>query len=80
MAGIIVFFFGFAAQAGEPEGLKGPQPQPQTEPQTQRTIKGGGVVLIGPIPIIFGSDAKTAAILIILALVLIITVALLFYF
>ena len=80
MAAIILVFLGFAAHASEPEGFEGQQARHQTGPKTQRTIKGGGVVLIGPIPIIFGSDAKTAAILIILALVLIITVALLFYF
>ncbi len=33
-------------------------------------IKGGGVVMIGPIPIIFGSDAKWASIAIVLAIVL----------
>jgi len=34
-------------------------------------VKGGGVVLIGPFPIVFGSDAKTAKILMYLALALI---------
>lgn len=33
--------------------------------------KGGGVVMIGPIPIIFGSDAKWASIAMILALILV---------
>ncbi len=35
-------------------------------------VKGGGVVMIGPIPIVFGSDAKWASVAIILALVLIV--------
>lgn len=35
-------------------------------------VKGGGVVLIGPIPIVFGSDAKWASIAIVLALVLVV--------
>jgi uncharacterized protein (TIGR00304 family) len=35
-------------------------------------VKGGGVILIGPIPIIFGSDAKWATIMIILAIVLVV--------
>lgn len=40
---------------------------------TRRTeVKGGGVVLIGPIPIIFGSDAKWATVAIVLALVLVV--------
>lgn len=36
------------------------------EPKTHSEIKGGGVIMLGPIPIIFGSDgesAKTVAIL-----------------
>ncbi len=33
-------------------------------------VRGGGVVLVGPIPIVFGSDAQTAKWLIVLAMVL----------
>jgi len=36
-----------------------------------RSVRGGGVVMIGPIPIIFGSDAKWASVAIALAIVLI---------
>ncbi len=36
----------------------------------QTKVKGGGVVMIGPIPIIFGSDARWTAIAIILAIIL----------
>jgi uncharacterized protein (TIGR00304 family) len=40
-------------------------------------VKGGGVIMIGPIPIIFGSDMKWASVAIILAIILIVlTVAL----
>jgi uncharacterized protein (TIGR00304 family) len=35
-------------------------------------VKGGGVVLIGPIPVVFGSDAKWATVAILLAIVLIV--------
>ncbi len=35
-------------------------------------VQGGGVVLIGPIPIIFGSDARWATIAIALAIVLVV--------
>ncbi len=38
---------------------------------TKTEIKGGGVVMIGPVPIIFGSDAKWASVAIVLAIVLI---------
>ena len=34
-------------------------------------VKGGGIVMIGPVPIIFGSDAKWASVAIVLAIVLI---------
>ncbi len=34
-------------------------------------VKGGGVFMIGPIPIIFGSDAKWASVAVALALVLV---------
>ena len=40
-------------------------------------VKGGGVVLVGPIPIVFGSDAKWATIAIVLAIVLILLTILL---
>ena len=46
-----------------------------SETGEERTdVKGGGVILIGPIPIIFGSDAKWASIAIVLGIVLIILV------
>jgi uncharacterized protein (TIGR00304 family) len=34
-------------------------------------VKGGGVVMVGPIPIIFGSDARWASVAIALAILLI---------
>jgi uncharacterized protein (TIGR00304 family) len=41
------------------------------ESGTEAEVKGGGVIMIGPIPIIFGSDAKWASVAIALAIVLI---------
>jgi len=41
-------------------------------------VGGGGVVMIGPIPIIFGSDAKWASIAAVLAIMLVI-LGLLYY-
>ena len=35
-------------------------------------VKGGGVIMIGPIPIIFGSDMKWASVAIVLAIILIV--------
>jgi uncharacterized protein (TIGR00304 family) len=34
-------------------------------------VKGGGVVMVGPIPIILGSDARWASVAIVLAIILI---------
>jgi len=42
-------------------------------------VRGGGVVLIGPLPIVFGSDAQSVRTLLILTLLLILVVYLLFY-
>jgi uncharacterized protein (TIGR00304 family) len=41
-------------------------------------VKGGGVIMIGPIPIVFGSDSKWASVAIALAIVLI-ALSILFY-
>ncbi|HXW94800.1 MAG TPA: DUF131 domain-containing protein [Nitrososphaerales archaeon] len=35
-------------------------------------VKGGGVIMIGPVPIIFGSDMKWASVAIVLTIVLIV--------
>ena len=42
-------------------------------------VRGGGVILIGPFPIGFGTDAKSLAIVLGLAIVLIVITFLLFY-
>ncbi len=36
----------------------------------EKSVKGAGVILIGPVPIVFGSDKKSALVLIIMAIVL----------
>ncbi|MBN2603110.1 MAG: DUF131 domain-containing protein [Candidatus Thermoplasmatota archaeon] len=38
--------------------------------KAKQSIKGGGVVFIGPIPIVFGSSRKIAIILLIIAMIL----------
>ncbi len=42
------------------------------EGEKRTEVRGGGVVMIGPIPIIFGSDAKWASVAIVLAMALIV--------
>jgi len=46
------------------------------EGEKRTEVRGGGIVMIGPIPIIFGSDAKWASAAIVLAIVLIVIVLL----
>ncbi|UCF09289.1 MAG: DUF131 domain-containing protein [Thermoplasmata archaeon] len=77
--GFLGFGAQFAAVAWEEPGPQGKQQGQGPRPRTGRSVKGGGVVLIGPIPIIFGSDARMTAVLVVLAIVLIIVVAFLFY-
>jgi len=45
----------------------------ELESKKKTSVKGGGIVLIGPIPIIFGSNWKIVIVLMIIALILIIT-------
>lgn len=49
-----------------------------TERNRPSETKFGGVVMVGPIPIIFGSDAKWASIAVVLAIVLV-ALALVYY-
>jgi uncharacterized protein (TIGR00304 family) len=43
-------------------------------------VKGAGVIMIGPIPIIFGSDKKSVMIAIVLAIVLMVLLIFLYYY
>jgi uncharacterized protein (TIGR00304 family) len=42
-------------------------------------LRGGGIIMIGPIPIIFGTDVAALKVLMILAIVLMVIGALLFF-
>ena len=65
---IIMFMFGFTSSL-RPDRL---DYEFEDRPSQKKTsIKGGGVVLIGPIPIVFGSNWKTALVMMIIALILI---------
>lgn len=77
MAAMFLAFMGFAASGAIFEDSEdSPEKRPSQSSQTgpKKSVKGGGVVMIGPIPIIFGSDSKTAMILVVLAIVLMIIV------
>ncbi len=46
------------------------------EGRTQEKVKGGCVILIGPVPVVFGTDKRYALLLMILAIVLMLLVLL----
>ena len=62
---ILLFIFGFSGN------IKTEETGTPSEPAKKSSVKGGGVVLIGPIPIVFGSNWKIALVLMIIAIVLI---------
>lgn len=64
---ILLFIFGFSRSTSEDFGTNSGE---QTQPK-KTSVKGGGVVLIGPIPIVFGSSWKIAFILMIAAIILV---------
>lgn len=61
LAGFLVVFLATMMASRSSEGGEG---RPQ--------VKGGGVILIGPIPIVFGSDARWMSVAIVLTIVLIV--------
>jgi len=65
LGGILVVFLATVASGRSSE-----------EGDRRTEVRGGGVIMIGSIPIIFGSDAKWASIAIVLAIVLIVVVLL----
>jgi uncharacterized protein (TIGR00304 family) len=67
IAGFLVVFVAtlLSARASDRGGGEG---------EREARVRGGGVVMIGPIPIIFGSDAKWASIAVVLAILLIVIV------
>jgi uncharacterized protein (TIGR00304 family) len=62
------------------------KPRPRTvgdeevdAPRVSKGFKGGGVVFIGPVPIVFGRDAKVTKLMLYLSIVLVIGLCLLFF-
>jgi uncharacterized protein (TIGR00304 family) len=73
--GIGARFAGFGDFDSSEPGQQQRQGQGAGQPPQQRTgpaVRGGGVVLIGPIPIIFGSDTKLTIVLAVLAIIMMI--------
>jgi uncharacterized protein (TIGR00304 family) len=70
-AAIFLFFFSMAAPMREAPAQPNASAPQATVPQ-QPARKFGGVVFVGPIPIIFGSDKKVAKWMLVVALVIVI--------
>ena len=74
-AGIILILLGFFAIAvgimlsAREDEEKGENPAVHREVGEKR-VRGGGVILIGPVPIVFGTDKRFALIAMILAITL----------
>ncbi|MDH7507718.1 MAG: DUF131 domain-containing protein [Candidatus Thermoplasmatota archaeon] len=66
---LLLFIFGFSNHFESKEILVDQKP---SKPIKKTSIKGGGIALIGPIPIVFGSNWKIAVFLMVLAIILII--------
>ena len=47
--------------------------------KSETGVRGGGVIMIGPLPIIFGSDVAALKLVMILAIVLMVIAAILFF-
>lgn len=72
---VLSFFVGFGMLAMEPTttGTDGPPTDQADMPQrTRQRTRYGGVVLIGPIPIAFGSDKKLALTMLVIGIALVI--------
>lgn len=65
--GFLLVAFGMMGHEKESEGLEGERP---AEVRKETKVRGGGVILIGSVPVVFGTDKKYALLLMILAIVL----------
>jgi uncharacterized protein (TIGR00304 family) len=64
----LLFMFGFSTYF---ESDEFPTNNNEFQPRKKTSVKGGGVILIGPIPIVIGSNWKIAIVLMIVAIIVI---------
>ena len=70
--GILLIFLAFVMLIfGILESFKGEDFEIEPTEMPEKKVEGGGVVLIGPFPIVFGTNSRIALILIVLAITLI---------
>ena len=68
LLGILFVAYGIMRSSRESAGTEG---RISDQGFKEERVKGGGVILIGPIPIVFGSDRRYVIIAMILAIVLV---------
>jgi len=70
-AGLLLVFVAFALgpPRAPPVAIPSPEAPPAERLPTRRT-RAGGVVFLGPVPIVFGSDAQVARWMVVVAVVL----------
>jgi uncharacterized protein (TIGR00304 family) len=69
-AGSFLIILGFLLVASGMMGEEEPDEERPVGTGKERKVKGGGVIFIGPVPVIFGTDKKSALFMMILAIVL----------
>ncbi len=77
-AGIFLLFFAFATRSDESAPPHANEAKPFQPPREEPRARAGGVILIGPIPIVFGTDAGMTKAMLILAIILTAIMALAF--
>lgn len=72
IAGGFLIILGFLLVAFGMMGKESEEPDEERPAGTgkETKVKGGGVILIGPVPIVFGTDKRYALLMMILAIVL----------
>ncbi len=72
MAGSLLIILGFLLVAFGMMGKekKGAEEERPEEAGKETKIKGGGVIFIGPVPVVFGTDKRYALLMMILAIAL----------
>ncbi len=72
IAGSFLLILGFLLVAFGMMGKESEEPDEERPAGTgkETRVKGGGVILIGPVPLVFGTDKRYALLMMILAIVL----------
>lgn len=70
--------FGKEAESENSFRHEGPEKKEPYAEKAEPKVRGGGVIMLGPIPIIFGSDKESASTAIILAIILMVLSLLMF--